>query len=221
MPAKGASKVWKSYSLQRFKPMSKVPRHPKKLTRLDRKWTLKLQNVRKRRSQKNKQKPTAKMSSKGSKFCQMGLPSRGRNDPKIIKIHKFAKMDPRDVPGSKRHPKCTQKSPKRSPKRHPKRHPKGVKQPSKRHPNSSKENPTAIAILKSQCRELQRTLHTIRASQLKQNHKIGMMAGCAAHWICLYIYIYIYIIYLCKYIIQFIKLLNLSWLCYDLTMNFI
>ena len=41
---------------------------------------------------------------------------RGGNVPKIINIHKFRKMEPRDVPDSKRHPKSVQKAPKRCPK---------------------------------------------------------------------------------------------------------
>ena len=57
------------------------------------------------------------MVSKWAEFFHAG------DGPKIMKIHKFAKMDPRDVPGSKRHPKGTQKS--------PKRHPKGVQKASK------------------------------------------------------------------------------------------
>ena len=40
--------------------------------------------------------------------------------PKISKIHKFAKMDPRDVPGSKKHPKGAQKASKWHPKTIPK-----------------------------------------------------------------------------------------------------
>ena len=56
-----------------------------------------------------------------------GGPFDAGDVPKITKIHKFAKMDPRGVPGSKRHPKGNQKA--------SKRHPKGVQKPSKRCPN--------------------------------------------------------------------------------------
>ena len=69
MPAKTTSKVWKSYSLQRFKPIFKVPRYPKKAPKLDPKWTPKLQNIRKLRSQKSDKKHTAHKSSKVSKLC--------------------------------------------------------------------------------------------------------------------------------------------------------
>ena len=44
-----------------------------------------------------------------------------------------------------------------------------------------------MKILKSPCKELRRTMHSNRASQLKQSHKFGTVAGCAAHWIYIYI----------------------------------
>ena len=72
MPAKRASKVWKSYSLQRFKPISKVPRYPKKAPKLDPIWILKLKNVRKWRTQKNNKKQTTTKSAKGSKWGPNG-----------------------------------------------------------------------------------------------------------------------------------------------------
>ena len=50
----------------------------------------------------------------------MVVPFDAGDAPKIIKIHKFAKMDPRDVPGSKRHLKDIQKAPKKGPKLDPK-----------------------------------------------------------------------------------------------------
>ena len=75
---------------------------------------------------------------------------RGRNVPKINKIHKFAKMDPRDVPRSKRHPQGTQKAPKTLPgtlprnltKSHLNYSPPGPKKNGKRHPKSQKSAPT-------------------------------------------------------------------------------
>ena len=76
MPAKRTSKVWKSYSLQRFKPIFKVPRYPKKASKLDPKLTLKLKNVRKLRTQKNNKKMTATMEAKGPKLCQNGTPKK-------------------------------------------------------------------------------------------------------------------------------------------------
>ena len=84
--------------------------------------------------------------------------------PKISKIHKFAKMDPRDVPGSKKHPKGAQKAS----KWHPKTIPKTFQ--------ISQDSTPVTQILKSQCKELQRTLHPIRASQLQQNHKAFSMS---------------------------------------------
>ena len=69
MPAKATSNVWKSYSLQRFKRIFKVPRYPKKAPKLDPEWSPKLQNVRKLRTQKNDKKLTATMEAKRSKCC--------------------------------------------------------------------------------------------------------------------------------------------------------
>ena len=46
-------KVWKSYPLQRFKPISKGPRYPKQHHNLDPKWIPELQIVRKMGTQKN------------------------------------------------------------------------------------------------------------------------------------------------------------------------
>ena len=63
-----------------------------------------------------------------------GLTFHAGDAPKIVEIHKFAKMDPRDVQGSKRHPKGTQKAPKDTQKAS-RRHPKGIKKPSKRRPH--------------------------------------------------------------------------------------
>ena len=64
----------------------------------------------------------------------MGLLFHAGDAPKIIKIHKFAKMNPRDVQDSKRHPKGTQKAPQRQPKgiqKATKRHQKAVHKTSK------------------------------------------------------------------------------------------
>ena len=79
---------------------------------------------------------------------KMGGPFDAGDVPKIIKIHKFGKMDPRDVPGSKRHPKGIQKAPKRHPKgirNAPKRYPNGIQKyiqdVSKRHPKGHKNEP--------------------------------------------------------------------------------
>ena len=44
---------------------------------------------------------------------QMGLLFHAGDAPRIINIHKFRKMEPRDVPDSKRHPKSVQKASKR------------------------------------------------------------------------------------------------------------
>ena len=86
------------------------------------------------------------------RFCvQIWWVFRGGNVPKIINIHKFRKMEPRDVPDSKRHPKSVQKASKRCPKSVQK---------------ASKLDPTGIKITKPQCKELQRT---IRASHLNKN----------------------------------------------------
>ena len=67
IPAKSTSKVWKSYPLQRFKPISKGPGYPKKHRQLDPKWTPELQIVRKIGTQKNNKKQAAKKSSKAAK----------------------------------------------------------------------------------------------------------------------------------------------------------
>ena len=50
------------------------------------------------------------------KGVKMGLHVHAGDGPKIIQIHKFTKMGPRDVPGSKRHLKSIQKASKRCPK---------------------------------------------------------------------------------------------------------
>ena len=68
----------------------------------------------------------------------MGWDVRGQNVPKIIKIHKFAKINPLDVQGSKRHPKGTQKS--------PKRHPKGIQKASKRHQTTVQKTSKLVKI---------------------------------------------------------------------------
>ena len=72
------------------------------------------------------------------------------------------------IPGTSWDPKGIQKI--------SKRHPKGVQKTSKRRPHSCKLDPTGIEHLKSQCKELQRTLHPIRASQLQQNHQTFSMS---------------------------------------------
>ena len=64
-------------------------------------------------------------------------------------------------PGTSRTPKGIQKV--------SKRRPKGVQKASRRRPNSYKLDPTGITILKSQCKELQRTLHPIRIFHLNKN----------------------------------------------------
>ena len=76
---------------------------------------------------------------------QMGWVFRGGNVPRIIEIHNFEKINPRDVQGSKRRSKL------------------------------HKFDPTGIKFLKSQCKELQRTLHPIRAFQV---HKIIQPLEC-------------------------------------------
>ena len=50
---------------------------------------------------------------KSQNCTKKGLTFHAGDVPKIIKIHKFAKMNSRDVPGSKRHPKSVQKVSKR------------------------------------------------------------------------------------------------------------
>ena len=67
IPAKSSSKVGKSYPLQRFKPISKGPRYPKKHRQLDPKWIPELQIVRKISTQKNNKKKAANKSSKTTK----------------------------------------------------------------------------------------------------------------------------------------------------------
>ena len=106
---------------------------------MDPKWTPKLQNVRKLCSQKNDKKTYRQHVVKRIKIVSKWGGAFDAGDvPKIIKNLKFAKMDPRDVPGSKRHPKGIQKAPKRHPKgiqKASKRYPKGVQKASKKHPN--------------------------------------------------------------------------------------
>ena len=58
---------------------------------------------------------------------QMGWVLHAGDAPKIIKIRKFAKMDPRDVPGPKKRSKGTQKA--------PKKHPNGIQKPSQKYSN--------------------------------------------------------------------------------------
>ena len=72
------------------------------------------------RSKKCDKKPIAEMSSKTPKLSKQGVGFHAGDAPKISKIHKFAKMDPRDVLGSKKHPKDTQKASKWRPKTVPK-----------------------------------------------------------------------------------------------------
>ena len=84
--------------------------------------------------------------------------------PKSLKFPNSQKI----TPGASRGPKGIQKA--------TKRHPKGIQKVSKRRPNLYKLYTTGMKILKSQCKELQRTLHPIRASQLQQNHKAFSMS---------------------------------------------
>ena len=61
-----------SYSLQRFKLISKVPRYPEKPPKLDPELLVKLQNVRKLRTPKNYKKSFAGKSSKVPQLYQQG-----------------------------------------------------------------------------------------------------------------------------------------------------
>ena len=83
IPEKRISKVWKSYPLQRFKPISKGPRYTKKHCHLDPKWTPELQIVRKKGTQKNCKKQAAKKSSKVPKVSQIGDPRGGQSSANL------------------------------------------------------------------------------------------------------------------------------------------
>ena len=106
---------------------------------------------------KNIPSPWKQNDQKGVK---MGLRKSSFRVLKVIKIRKIVQMSHRDVPGFKRHPKGNQKS--------SKRHPNCIQNRLKGLPNQSKLDPTGIQIIKSECKELQRTLHPIRASQPKE-----------------------------------------------------
>jgi len=79
-----------------------------------------------------------KSRQKDQHFVKHGPTFRGKKVPEIIKNHKFAKMDPKDVQGSKRHPKGTQKA--------PKRHPQSIQKASKNHPKDVQINQNKIPL---------------------------------------------------------------------------
>ena len=68
--------------------------------------------------------------------------------------------------------------------------PEGIQKLFKRLPNASKLDPNGIKIIKPQCKELQRTMHPIRASQPKEIIKLARWRVAQRTG---YIYIYIYI----------------------------
>ena len=107
-----------------------------------------------KKQQKTNRRKVVKSTEMRSKW---GGPFGGRNAPNITTNSKNEKMTYRDVPGSKRHPKSV----KEASKLHPK--------PFKRLPNQSKLDPTDTKTRKSQGKELQRTMHHIRASHLNKN----------------------------------------------------
>ena len=83
IPAKSTSKVWESYPLQRFKPISKGPRYTKKHRKLDPKCTPELQFVSKMGTQKNNKNKAANKSSTLPKWSQIGDPGGHQSSTKL------------------------------------------------------------------------------------------------------------------------------------------
>ena len=108
---------------------------------------------------------------KGQNCVKMGWLFCGRNVTKIIQIFNDAKITHRAVPGSKRHPKSIQKA--------STMYPKGVQKASKfiqirSHWNQNSEIPMQTTA---------KNLAPYQSFPTKRHHKIGTVAGCAAHWI--------------------------------------
>ena len=134
--------MWKSYPLQRSKPISKGPRYPKKHHNLDPKWTPELQIVSKMGVQKISKKQSAKKSSTLPKWSQIGAPGSHQSSTKFQLFRNFLHPGPEMGPESSRGPKKVAQGVQKVPKgfqKVAKSHEKAIHKAPTRRPNAMRK----------------------------------------------------------------------------------
>ena len=139
MPVKRISKVWKSYPLQSFKPISKGPSHPKKHHKLNPNWTPDLQFVNQMGTEKKCKKQAANKSSNSSNLSQIVYPGAGQSSAKLWLFRNFLHPGPKMGQESSRGPKRLAQGIQKVPKgfqKVAKSHEKDIQKASTRHTNA-------------------------------------------------------------------------------------